>query len=296
MGESEPAPAAPAGGAWAPPRRPGRLRIAINHARARLAGLKPPEPAPPPSVPEGWEIGPPDFVGIGVQRAGTSRWFRLISAHPDVSVAPGGDKEIHFFDRLPFMRNPPADLAAAYNRYFPRRPGTITGEWTPCYLPEFWALPRLVEVAPEARLLVALRDPVARFESAIARVARRSHESGHPLRPYHYAVAIARSLYAEQLERLFALVPRERVLVLQFERCVADPEGELRRTWEFLGLGPAPLPAGLIEERVNRAGAEPVLPEGIAADARAAVRGDLRRLRELLPELDFGLWPSAQGL
>ena len=29
-----------------------------------------------PEVPDGWATGPPDFVGVGAQRCGTTWWFR----------------------------------------------------------------------------------------------------------------------------------------------------------------------------------------------------------------------------
>ena len=45
----------------------------------------------------------PDYVGVGAQRAGTSRWHTLITAHPDVVdvTDPTGRivKEIHWFDQ-----------------------------------------------------------------------------------------------------------------------------------------------------------------------------------------------------
>ena len=38
----------------------------------------------------------PDFIGIGMERAGTSWLFTQISSHPDIWVPPL--KELHFFD------------------------------------------------------------------------------------------------------------------------------------------------------------------------------------------------------
>ena len=50
--------------------------------------------------------------------------------------------------------------------------------------------------------------------------------------------ALTRSLYAPQLERIFEHYPREQVLVLQYERCVADTAAQLRRTYAFIGADP----------------------------------------------------------
>src|SRR5687768_3050648 len=118
----------------------------------------PPVPTPAP----GTRTGPPDFVGVGAQKSGTSLWYRLLTTHP--AVAPAARKEIHFFDRLLAVEEP--DLRA-YELYFPRGPGQICGEWTPRYMVDPWTPPLLAAAAPEAKLLVLLRDPVERFASSL---------------------------------------------------------------------------------------------------------------------------------
>ena len=76
-------------------------RLAVRSSRAwyRIRGPRQPGPPAPPAIPEGWQVGPPHFVGVGAQKAGTSWWNRLIEAHPDVVNAGGQPKELHFFDR-----------------------------------------------------------------------------------------------------------------------------------------------------------------------------------------------------
>lgn len=257
-----------------------------------MANLPKPAPAPPPRVPSGWVTGPPDFVGVGVQRAGTSRWFQLICSHPQVRLAPGAPKEIHFFDRLPVTDLTDADLARAYARHFPRPPGAVTGEWTPCYMGEFWGIANLKRAAPEARLLVILRDPIDRFASAIARELRRSRETGVPVRPGDFAIAAGRSRYGEQLERVFAHFDRSQVLIMQYERTCADPHAELARTWSFLGLEDPGLAVSPSDDRVNHAGRHPDLDPTMLEELAAILAPDMERLRALLPDLDYSLWTS----
>jgi len=55
-------------------------------------------------LPRGWTTGPPDFVGVGAQRSGTSWWFNLISNHPKVKTTERSHKEKHFFGTL-FVRS-----------------------------------------------------------------------------------------------------------------------------------------------------------------------------------------------
>jgi Sulfotransferase family len=252
-------------------------------------GTRPPDF---PDRPPGHSVGPPDLVGVGAQRAGTTWWWRgAIRSHPGFvrEVKPG--KEVHFFDRF-WGAEVPADLAEQYARHFPRPPGALTGEWTPRYMHDFWALPMLRRCAPEARILVMLRDPLERYRSGVARELARAEENGEPLDIAVIGDAVYRSLYAMQLERLFALFERERVLVLQYEACRADPLAQMRRTHAFLGLDPlAEMPADL-ERQVGRARPRLEVEPEAREELRARLSDDARRTAELCPEIDLALWPG----
>ncbi|MGI9019987.1 MAG: sulfotransferase domain-containing protein [Solirubrobacterales bacterium] len=253
-------------------------------------------PLPDPEVPEGQVTGPPDLVGIGAQRAGTTWWWRgAVRSHPGFArdVKPG--KELHFFDRFWDGREVPGDLAAAYARQFPRPEGRLTGEWTPRYMHDHWTLPLLHAAAPDARILVMLRDPVDRYRSGIAREQALAEDAGEPLEIAIVGDAVHRSLYSAQMRRLFELYARERVLLLQYERCRADPLGEMQRTQRFLGLDPlSEVPADL-ERQVGRAREKPGLPGPQLAELRKRLGEDAHATAELCPEIDLSLWASVDG-
>ncbi len=192
----------------------------------------------PPAVPQcpaGWRTGPPDFVGIGAQRAGTTRWFDLIVAHPQIQAPPATRKELHYFDRFHAGAFTAAD-AAAYDSYFPRPQGQLTGEWTPVYLAAPWVPAMLVAAAPEAKLLVTLRDPIERYLSGLQRHHRTARATDTPLNAMAPLEAFMRGFYHAQLTHLLAHFDRARVLILQYERCVCEPLEQLRRTFAFLGV------------------------------------------------------------
>ncbi len=98
----------------------------------RLRGPFPWDPGvilKPPPCPEGNVRSPPDFVGVGCQKAGTSWWFLLLAQHPGVDVSLLAHKELHYFAR--FWRDGFTDAdAAAYATLFPRLEGKLSGEWT----------------------------------------------------------------------------------------------------------------------------------------------------------------------
>jgi Sulfotransferase family len=252
------------------------------------------QPIEVPECPEGWSTGPPDFVGIGAQRSGTSWWYRGIEAHPRVVRMEGQRKELHYFNRF-WTGEVPPDFAQRYHSLFPRPPGALTGEWTPRYMHDFWSVPLLAEAAPAARVLVILRDPVERYRSGAARMVRLAEELDRPLRLVEIADALWRSFYFEQLSRVFELYPRERVLVLQFERCRTDPEAQMQATCRFLGLEPfAELPRQLVRERSPRD--KPALPDRMRGELVARLTHDVARLVELCPEIDLALWPNFRHL
>jgi hypothetical protein len=239
--------------------------------------------------------GPPDFVGVGAQRCGTTRWFDLIAAHPEVSRPFGLRKELHFFDRFHAGGFGPADVAS-YHEYFPRPEGRLTGEWTPLYMAAVGVPAMLAAAAPQARLLVLLRDPVERYISAMRHHARMAELGGLSLSALAPFDAYARGLYGAQLRRLLAHFDRTQLLVGQYERCVLDPLGELRRTYEFLGLSsPGQTPPGL-DAHPNR---QPDKPE-LNRDARDALieayADDITMLARDFPEIDLALWPNFAGI
>jgi hypothetical protein len=252
-----------------------------------------PEPPPPPACPAGWRTGPPDFVGVGAQRSGTTRWFDLIVAHPQVAAPPATRKELHYFDRFHAGGFTPAD-AAAYAAYFPRPREMVTGEWTPLYMAAPWAPAMLAQAAPHARLLVLLRDPVERYVSGMQRHHRVALATGEPLNAMAPLDAYVRGLYGAQLERLLPHFDRAQILVQQYERCTREPLAQLRRVHEFLGL-PGPEPPPDLEAHPNR---QPEKPQ-LHPDARSALidayAPDVALLAESFPEIDLALWPNFAG-
>lgn len=251
----------------------------------------------PPAQPSGWEIGPPDFVGVGAQRSGTDWWYRLICDHPAVQPAVG--KELHFFDRFAAGRLTD-DEVRAYHRLFPRPTDAITGEWTPRYMHDFWTLGLLGRAAPDARILVLLRDPWERYRSGFAheiRVLRRQLRGDREqyVRAIIAGDALSRSLYARQLTELFDHFHRSQVLLLQYERCVDDPARELRRSYEFLGLDRPDHIPNSISARTGRSVAKDDPPEHLERAAKASIARDSTELIRVAPELDLDLWRSCRA-
>lgn len=104
------------------------------------------------------------FMGIGVQKAGTTSIFAYLNQHPQIRM--GQKKELHYFDDEDhFAQKPDYSL---YEQQFvrdPERANLLYVEVTPIYL--YWspALRRIWEYNPNMKCIVLLRNPITRAYS-----------------------------------------------------------------------------------------------------------------------------------
>lgn len=266
---------------WVPLDQRSDLRHALGRFQPGEDGydLTPPPPA------AGQSTGAPDYVGTGATAAGSGWWHRLVADHPAVSASPDLPPARHYlssFATRPFG----AEQVEEYHGWFPRRPGTIAGEWTPTYSALPWVAPLLARAAPGARILLMVRDPLTRLQGALSGSGeRRVSQAGTAI-----ADAFEGGFYGNQLAHLLSYVAADRVRVLQYEQCRADRDGQLAATYRFLGLDDGHRP----ERWGQPAPARPV-PD-LDPDTRDRLvdlyASDVAALVSLVPELDLSLWPA----
>jgi len=229
--------------------------------------------------------GPPDFIGVGAEGPGADWWHAALVAHPDIAEPRGGGRALHFFDAFCTRELQEADIAA-YHGHFPRRGGRIRGEWTDRYMGDGWVAPLLHRAAPQAKLVVMLSDPIERYRTVYAERMAVKVEG----RRLIMSDVVDRASHAFQLARLGRYFDADRMLVLQFERCRADPLEQYRRTLRFLGVredvAPDALHAAPTPERTA-----PLWPE-IEASLRAALDPEVEALGATVPDFDARLWPN----
>jgi Sulfotransferase domain len=185
---------------------------------------------------------------------------------------------MHFFGGRNADRDP-RELAREYALHFPRPPDAIAGEWTPFYIFGSNVPAQLRAAAPDVRLLVLLRDPVERYRSGAVR------------KPEAARNAMLRGMYATQLARFLEVFPREQMLVQQYERCLADPPGELARTLEFLRVDPF-VPRTFDRAGARSFGAGEELPARLRERLTRRYEPEILRLAELGIDVDLALWPN----
>ncbi|MEC9373786.1 MAG: sulfotransferase domain-containing protein [Planctomycetota bacterium] len=200
----------------------------------------------------------PDFVIIGAQKCGTTSLYRYLSMHPQVGAAR--TKEVHYYSmhfdrgRRWYRSNFPHALRRGIERRVRGR-RFVSGEASPDYMFDARAAERMRRDLPDVRLIALLRDPVTRalshyrhtvrrgleplpFEEAIEAEGERLRNASPDSVPFRFQSYLARGRYAEQLERWFALFPREQILVLQAEDFFAETAAAYARVLSHIGVGP----------------------------------------------------------
>jgi hypothetical protein len=209
----------------------------------------------------------PDFLILGAQKAGTTSLHRYLEQHP--VVVPALVKEVHYFDvrwwlgERWYRSHFPTTLRRRVGRLLHGRP-VLSGEASPYYLPHPLVPQRVQATAPAAKLIVLLRDPVARAHShfhhnlryrvedcaslaeAIEREPQRlAGETERILADERYESFshrnhsyLTRGVYVQQLRAWLEHFPREQLLVLETGELDRDTAGAYGRVLDFLGLPP----------------------------------------------------------
>jgi len=203
----------------------------------------------------------PTFVIAGAQKSGTSTLHRMLRDHPQIFMSR--PKEIHFFDRH-WDRG-----LDWYEAHFSgrRRRHVHAGESTPTYMYRATSRQRMVETLPDARLVVILRDPVARayshywhsrrlgtdssptFEGALELEGARP-AAGDDLERSRFGY-VDRGHYIDQVVALEEALGRERLHVILLDELIAHRTSTLEGLFSFLEVAVEPA-ARIQERRANR--------------------------------------------
>jgi 6-phospho-beta-glucosidase len=168
-----------------------------------------------------------DFVGVGPPKTGTTWLHTCLFGHPHLCLP--GRKETHFFDRY---YDHGVDW---YLRHFKCSPGTLRGEIGASYFSSSEALQWIRQHNPECKVIVNLRDPVARAYSFYLLYRRRGEARGDFLSSLgEMPNLLESSRYETLLPRWIEAFGRDHVLILLLQDVAARPEQELHRVHDFL--------------------------------------------------------------
>lgn len=197
----------------------------------------------------------PNLFIVGAPKSGTSSLYRYLSGHPDIFMTDL--KEPHFFGRdLVRINRPSPDLNKYLSRYEGAERFQIRGEASTSYLQSTSAPHEIINLSPDARIIIILRNPVDvmyalhgehllsgfeefhDFEEALEAESYRRSGKHQPNRPGMLNLLFYRDVvdYPRHVKRYVKVFGRSSVLVLFFENFFSSPERHFKEVLRFLGV------------------------------------------------------------
>ena len=187
----------------------------------------------------------PDFLIIGVQRAGTTWLYTQLKKHPDICMGKHR-KEISYFDKY-YDRG-----EQWYKAFFEQcEKEKIIGEVSPNYIYDTNCAERIYKLVPEVKLIIVLRNPINRAYSQYKKkVVDFGNKKSFMENLKNMRKIPERGLYYKQIKRYLKYFSRNNIRFLIFEEMTNNPEENLRKVFGFLGVNPSFLPDGY-QKNVN---------------------------------------------
>jgi len=192
-----------------------------------------------------------DFIGVGVQKAGTTALYHYLRKHEDIAMSDW--KELHYFS------NPSLDFRIEeqsnyvnYHQHFDWNTEKMRGEITPLYCYSKAAIARIFKYNPRIKIILILRNPIERaFSNWNMRFNKKEidssflncikadmlrHKFNVQFEQYPEDDYVRRGFYVEQIARIYQYFPTEQVHIIKYEDFRAHQQQALLDVLIFLGL------------------------------------------------------------
>lgn len=257
----------------------------------------------------------PNFIMIGVAKAGTTSFFHYLDQHPQIYMCP--IKATNFFGYEdarnwkwmeegdpPLLRNFPVRTFEEYEASFAGASTEIAiGEVSPQYFRCPTAAQRIHDSIPNVKLIVSLRNPADRaFSGFLMRTRRGDAVKGFYEELSPQSSHVKEGFYYRRLKRYLDIFPKDRIKIYLFEEFRKEPARIVADLYEFLGVATNFIPD--TSTRHNPAGipkirllnqlffhptliniAKSVIPENIQGMAKRVQQQNLRAAPKLPAEL-----------
>ena len=208
----------------------------------------------------------PDFIIIGVGRAGTTALYSYLIQHPSIVAASTDNNEsvadLHFFEYMI------SNNIQWYKSHFPilfsksknQKNSFITGEYTSTYIYHPDVPKRIFNLLPKIKLIVILRNPIDKaystyqqqfrfgeyttsFEDTINAEFRRINlnkdfpelnSNNYDFENFVAQNIIRHGIYADYLETWLKIFDRKQILILNSEDLKNSTKETLHRVFHFL--------------------------------------------------------------
>ena len=244
----------------------------------------------------------PNLVGVGTARAATTFLHGLLRSQPAIYVTPV--KETNYFGIASRKR---MTLREYRMLFIGQDEQPFVAELTPAYLHLPGALEEMAATLDAPKIIVNLREPVARLVSHfkfdaskhgipdLATYLDQAVDAAADARPW---IAPRRvlglSVYAEALERLFDMFGRENCCLLAYDEVDDDGRRWLAQLSAFLGAELQPLVPDRVFTNASASHPAPMPDTPAAAEILAMFEADAAKLRKLIGDDLPNRWAAAR--
>lgn len=244
----------------------------------------------------------PNFIVIGVAKAGTTSLYRYLDQHPEIFMCP--EKGTNFFGyedarawrwhdegEPPLLRHFRVHTFAEYEAAFAGATDEhAVGEVSPQYFRCPTAARRIHERIPGVKLVANLRNPADRAFSGFLMRTRRGEVVGDVYKELTPdASHVKEGFYFTRVKRYFDAFPREQIRTYLFEDFRRDPAAIVQDLCGFLGVDTGFVPDTAVRHNpanvprsatLNRVFYHPVVIRGAKSVLPQRVQTMAKRLRQ----------------
>jgi Sulfotransferase domain len=196
----------------------------------------------------------PNFLIIGAPKCGTTSLAGWLQDHDQVFM-PANKEPALFLDHYGYR-----NLDSYIKIFSDGADKPLRGEASAGYLAAPEAPARIRDTLPDVKLIILLRnparrafsgwawmvmegyEPIANFSEAVAAEDQRANDPQFKFRAPEYFMDYLYfrvGLYAEQIERYFALFPKEQIKIILLDELTKEPTRVYEDTCRFLGIEPS---------------------------------------------------------
>lgn len=247
------------------------------------------------------EMRKPDFIHLGVPRAGTSTLIHCLAAHPEISSALY--KDLNFFnDKGEFYKKTPQpytdDIDAYLESFKDADPDQKCGEVATVYLMDPNAAERIKKHLPDVKLVISLRHPIERLSSEHNQAFAKQRDVSVP-KDINELIEddpeiIAEGFYDDQLARYFEHFDKEKIFIIIYEKTLSRDAREnlIKQLFNFLGVERSIMPKACFEQLNKSEDHELVgLSKENCEKLQNIYAPHIERLENML-EIDLSEWKS----
>lgn len=196
----------------------------------------------------------PDYICIGVQKAGTSSLINYLNEHPHIFMK---SKECHFFNKPKQQKLNKEDFKLYERRFITQK--QYVGEKTPSYSCLPYSINKIRKYNPNMKLIIILREPISRafsqynmYKNSADPKKRKKVNSTFdneiqselhleiktPTDPKTLTSTgkyyIIRGRYIEQIEHILSIFPRKQLYIGISEQIKANKDSEYKKITNFI--------------------------------------------------------------